>query len=251
MAQSGSGKRASGKISNNLVAAGSAAVIAVYGAGYVKTKSAADRMEQHVAERRPPARPVSVAGGTAPEAAAEPVRREAPVREAPVEVARVIEPRPVEEKLPSASVEPKAVAAPVKSVEATPAAEPTPTVPPVAVAAPVVAPPPPVVAAAPPPPPPPPPPPAPKWKDGTYTGWGTSRHGDIQAQVVIEDGKIKAATIAQCLTRYSCDVIDKIIPQVAKRQSPETDVVSGATQSSDAFYFGVVEALGKAKADAK
>ncbi len=247
MAQSGSGKRASGKISNNLVAAGSAAVIAVYGAGYVKTKSAADRMEQHVAERRPPARPVAAAGGAETEVQVQPVRREAPV-----ELARVVEPKPAEAKsLPSPVVEPKPVAAPAKAVETAPTAEPTPTAPPVAVAVTVAPPPPPVVAAAPPPPPPPPPPPAPKWKDGTYTGWGTSRHGDIQAQVVIEDGKIKAATIAQCLTRYSCDVIDKIIPQVAKRQSPETDVVSGATQSSDAFYFGVVEALGKAKADAK
>lgn len=98
-----------------------------------------------------------------------------------------------------------------------------------------------------PPPAPPPPPAAPKWKDGTYTGWGTSRHGDIQAQVIIEEGRIKSASIAQCYTRYSCDVIDKIIPQVAQRQSPETDFVSGATQSTNAFYYGVVDALSKAK----
>ncbi len=94
---------------------------------------------------------------------------------------------------------------------------------------------------------PPPPPPAPKWKDGTYTGWGTSRHGDIQSEVVIEGGRIISATIAQCQTRYSCSVIDKLPPQVAARQSADVDTVSGATQSADAFYYGVVEALGKAK----
>jgi uncharacterized protein with FMN-binding domain len=101
--------------------------------------------------------------------------------------------------------------------------------------------------ATPPPPPAPPDPPKPKYKDGTYFGWGTSRHGDIQAQVIIQDGRILSATIAQCLTRYSCSVIAKLPPQVAERQSPETDYVSGATQSTNAFYYGVVEALSKAK----
>jgi len=90
-------------------------------------------------------------------------------------------------------------------------------------------------------------PPKPQYKDGTYLGWGTSRHGDIQAQVVVEGGRIASATIAQCLTRYSCSVIDKLPPQVAQRQSPETDYVSGATQSTNAFYYAVVEALSKAK----
>jgi uncharacterized protein with FMN-binding domain len=87
----------------------------------------------------------------------------------------------------------------------------------------------------------------PQYKDGTYLGWGTSRHGDIQAQVVIEGGRIASATIAQCLTRYSCSVIEKLPPQVAERQSPETDYVSGATQSTNAFNDAVVEALSKAK----
>src|SRR5262249_26106683 len=90
-------------------------------------------------------------------------------------------------------------------------------------------------------------PPKSQYKDGTYLGWGTSRHGDIQAQVVIESGRIASATIAQWLTRYSWSVIDKLPPQVAQRQSPETDYVSGATQSTNAFYYAVVEALSKAK----
>ena len=86
-----------------------------------------------------------------------------------------------------------------------------------------------------------------KYKDGTYLGWGTSRHGDIQAQVVIEGGRIVSATIAQCWTRYSCSWIAALPPQVARRQSPEVDYVSGATQSTNSFYYGVVEALAKAK----
>jgi uncharacterized protein with FMN-binding domain len=94
---------------------------------------------------------------------------------------------------------------------------------------------------------PPPAPPKPQYKDGTYLGWGTSRHGDIQASVVIAGGRIESATIAQCLTRYSCSWIAALPPQVAARQSPEVDYVSGATQSTNAFYYAVVEALKQAK----
>jgi uncharacterized protein with FMN-binding domain len=91
------------------------------------------------------------------------------------------------------------------------------------------------------------PPQRPALKDGSYTGWGTSRHGDIQATVVVENGRIASATISQCLTRYSCSWIAALPPQVVSRQSPETDYVSGATQSTNAFYYAVVEALSKAK----
>jgi uncharacterized protein with FMN-binding domain len=84
-------------------------------------------------------------------------------------------------------------------------------------------------------------------KDGVYTGWGTSRHGDIESRVEIKNGRIIAASIAQCLTLYSVYWIAALPPQVVKRQSPDVDVISGATESSDAFYQGVVEALKKAK----
>jgi uncharacterized protein with FMN-binding domain len=87
----------------------------------------------------------------------------------------------------------------------------------------------------------------PIYKDGTYVGWGTSRHGDIQATVVIAGGRIASAVISECWTRYPCSWIVKLPPQVAERQSPEVDYVSGATQSTNAFYYAVVEALAKAK----
>jgi uncharacterized protein with FMN-binding domain len=86
-----------------------------------------------------------------------------------------------------------------------------------------------------------------QYKDGSYLGWGTSRHGDIQASVTIVNGRITDASIAQCRTRYSCNVIEHLPPQVMERQSPEVDYVSGATQSGNAFYFAVVEALAQAK----
>jgi uncharacterized protein with FMN-binding domain len=85
------------------------------------------------------------------------------------------------------------------------------------------------------------------YKDGTYTGWGYCRHGDLQAAVTIEAGRIISAKVVQCLTRYSCNWIEPLYPQVVQRQSAEVDYISGASESSDAFYDAVTEALKKAK----
>lgn len=65
--------------------------------------------------------------------------------------------------------------------------------------------------------------------------------------MVIRDGRIVEAGIASCETRYPCDVIGDIIAQPVARQSPEVDRVSRATESADAYYFGLVEALKEAQ----
>jgi uncharacterized protein with FMN-binding domain len=233
------------KIANSLVAMSSAAVLAVYAAGYTRTKSAADRMDAQSVDRRPgpnaPGRGASPAPTLQSDPAPSVVIDQRPAEPVPApKLVAAAEPRkpvrPPDEIAPWLTPEPEA-----------PTHESTKISPPEPAAIAIEHKPEPVAPAPPPPQPPPAPGGAPKWKDGTYTGWGTSRHGDIQASVVIEDGRIKSATIAQCLTRYSCDIIDKLPPQVAQRQSPETDYVSGATQSTNAFYYGVVDALSKAK----
>lgn len=89
--------------------------------------------------------------------------------------------------------------------------------------------------------------PALKWKDGNYTGYGTSRHGDIEVYLETDGGKISYIKISQCLTQYSCSWISQLPRQVMARQGPNVDGVSGATQSVNAFYYAVVEALSKAK----
>jgi uncharacterized protein with FMN-binding domain len=234
------------KVANSLVALSSAAVLAVYTAGYLRTKSAADRFAVQAAVRRPlpspPSAPAAV--NTQPTTAPEIADRSAPspphvsrrgtrVERGPVD--RNVRERPARSKSPVTSATTTTAAELPVSVPPSPSAS-LPELPPVAIEqGPVAAP----MA--------PPPPAKTQYKDGTYYGWGTSRHGDIQAAVVIQDGRIASATIAQCLTRYSCSVIAKLPPQVAERQSPETDYVSGATQSTNAFYYAVVEALSKAK----
>lgn len=90
----------------------------------------------------------------------------------------------------------------------------------------------------------------PKWKDGKFSGWGSCRHGDLEATIEIKDGRIVSSVVSICRTRYSVDVIERIIPQVVTRQSADVDTVSGATQSADAFYWAVTSALASAKPDA-
>lgn len=84
-------------------------------------------------------------------------------------------------------------------------------------------------------------------KDGEYTGYGTSRHGDVEVYLETTDGKITYVKISQCLTQYSCSWISDLPKQVLARQSARVDGVSGATQSANAFYYAVVQALAKAK----
>jgi len=200
-------RRAAGeKISNGLVALSSAAILAVYAAGYQRTSSAAHQFELQAERRRATAAIASVA----PPPAASPG-----VGATPAVPRSAASPPRKNNSRPSTR---KAAPAPGEDPVATPAAPSTapPTAP---------APAPPVVAA-----------PQIQYKDGTYLGWGTSRHGDIQASVVIEGGRIASAVIAQCLTRYSCTWISPRTPgtglpefdlpgQVVTRQSAKVDFV--------------------------
>jgi uncharacterized protein with FMN-binding domain len=242
----------SGKVANRVVGAGCAAVIAVYGAGYARTQSAAERFSKQLAVRRLATLPLPGVQVTLDrhdvshpriEASNLPSsERPSPVIEAKHKATRTAAPGPdpVGPDKTDSAVASAAIPAP-------------PDVTPPAPAAPVFAPPPIIEHPADTPPPLKPADPTPagapaaKWKDGDYTGWGYSRHGDIEAKVIVENGRIVSAIISQCRTRYSCSVIEQLPPEIAARQSPEVDFVSGATQSADAFYDAVVEALGKAK----
>ena len=224
------------KVANKLVGASCAAVLTVYAAGYARTQKAADRLAAQISDVRKAQHPVPEqtiyrfkplprtpnvpAGVYSSVASASPKPR---VDREPTRIATLT-------KGPSATAEPSPVApasAPVSELAAAPVEA-------AVIASPAVLP----VESA---------PAKPTWKDGVYTGWGYSRHGNIEAAVVIESGRIASATISQCRTRYSCSVIDKLPPQVAQRQSPDVDYVSGATQSADAFYGAVAEALSKAQ----
>lgn len=221
------------------MALSSAAVLTVYAAGYFRTRPAAERFAIEAAERRP-APPADVLARTADVDVPPAATTESPAEPAPIQRPRADRVRLSAVKSDPAAAAPSTAApeviadpapaatassAPVPSTDAAASIAETKPAEPAAVPVPA----------------------APRYKDGTYFGWGTSRHGDIQAAVVIDGGRIASATIAQCLTRYSCSWIAHLPPQVVSRQSPEVDYVSGATQSTNAFYYAVVDALTKAK----
>jgi uncharacterized protein with FMN-binding domain len=242
--------RGKGKISNDLVAASCAAVLAVYAAGYSRTRDAARRFETQAKERRA----ASVVEAPAPQSAP---RRAAAAKNAS---AVVVAPKPTSpiaarRRAPrkaatsmAVSTAPKApMTAPDSTVDALTAAEPSsPGAPreiaPVPMPAQESTGPTPIAITR-----EPASTTAAKWRDGTYTGLGDSPHGDIEARVVIKDGRIVEAGIATCDTRYPCSVIDPLIHQPVERQSPDVDYMSHATESSDAYYYALVAALDNAR----
>jgi uncharacterized protein with FMN-binding domain len=237
------GRGSSQKVANSLVALSSAAVLTVYAAGYLRTRPAAERFAVEEARRgtsgpssettaapgttlrQSPRSPAATSVASAPPSrAVSPPATLATSDPAPTstEVRNAL-PAPVTTEsstaLPSAaSADARATepAAPDGNIAAEPAAAPTATQ-------------------------------QAQYKDGTYLGWGSCRHGDIQASVVIDGGRIASASIAQCLTRYSCSWIEALPSQVVSRQNTNVDYVSGATQSTDAFADAVADALSKAK----
>ena len=246
----------SGKLKLSLTALSSAAVLAIYSAGFMRTRAAAEKFAADESIPNRPSGPVvpgaSIArsGGPGPSLTpAAPVP--ATIAPVPATSSTPSMPRPAETAAtPAPAPAPTAPASKVLSPE--PKAEPLVASNTVAGTDTVVAPAPAPLepapaAAAPAAPAPPTTPLKPKYNDGSYTGWGTSRHGDIEAKVTIVDGKIQAAVINQCWTQYSCSWIAPLPPQVAQRQSAEVDYVSGGTQSTFAFYYAVIEALKKAK----
>jgi uncharacterized protein with FMN-binding domain len=221
------------KVKANLVALSTAALLTVYAAGYARTRPAAQRFAAEDTTQRPgvSGAPKSVHADATPPAA--PLPAEVPSQPAaptPKVAARTV----------TAAPTPGAVAAtktdstvPVLAVTEPPPVVDSARLPvtgqAVDSAAPAVD------------------KPRAGLKDGIYTGWGTSRHGDIEASVEIKNGRILTASITQCLTRYSCSWIAALPGQIIARQRADVDLVSGATQSTNAFYDAIVEALAKAK----
>ncbi len=217
------------RISNGLITLSSAAIVAIYAAGYHRTSPAAHRFDSQIPQQRTSA---TIAIATPPPAANPGSSAAPPVSSSAAPASKKNTKRP---STPSRKAAPSSASDSAGSSSApSPASA---TNPPIEAAAP------PAGAA------------KSAYKDGVYLGWGSCRHGDIEASVTIQDGKIALVAISQCLTRYSCGWIAPKIPgaglpdlpsQVVERQGPKVDYVSGATESSYAFADAVVAALSKA-----
>jgi uncharacterized protein with FMN-binding domain len=222
------------RISNGLITLSSAAIVAIYAAGYHRTSSAAHRFDSQIPQQRTSA---TIAITTPLPAASSGAAPAPAVSSASGPAIRKNTKKPLTPSRKAAS------SGASDSAGSSSGPSPTSTTNPPAesAAAPAAAPP---AGAA-----------KNGYKDGVYLGWGSCRHGDIEASVTIQDGKIALVAISQCLTRYSCGWIAPKIPggglpdlpsQVVERQGPKVDYVSGATESSYAFADAVVAALSKA-----
>ncbi len=85
-------------------------------------------------------------------------------------------------------------------------------------------------------------------RDGTYTGVGNSRRGSIQAAVTVKAGRITDVAITGASTQYPVAWISALPGEVVADQSAQVDLVSGATYSSLAFQGAVQQALAQAQA---
>lgn len=181
------------RISYQLAAVSSAAILAVYAAGYARTATAERQLTAPppVVATQPP-RDALVAPPTATAAPAAPT---APSQPAPAQAAA-----------------PPASAPPAPAPTNTPAAAG-----------------------------------ASGLRDGTYTGMGTSRHGDIAVTLTIKGGRIVSAEVTQCSTRYPCSLVNPLVSEIVSKQAAPVDFISGATDSSEAFQGAVTDALAQAQ----
>ena len=96
---------------------------------------------------------------------------------------------------------------------------------------------------------------APIYKDGTYTGSSAdAQWGIVQVKVVIQNGKITAVPFLQYPNERdrSVSINSYADPQLSSEavqaQSANVDVVTGATDTSEAFMQSLSDALSQANA---
>lgn len=92
------------------------------------------------------------------------------------------------------------------------------------------------------------------YKDGTYTGSvADAQWGNVQVQVVIQGGKMTNIKFLQYPNErdrsimINNDADPQLISEAISAQSATVDVVTGATDSSDAFMQSLSDALSQAQ----
>lgn len=86
------------------------------------------------------------------------------------------------------------------------------------------------------------------YTDGTYTGTGTSRRGNVTVSVTISGGRISNVDLTKVATEYPASAIASLPAQVVATQSAQVNGTSGATYSAQAFRGAVQAALQQALA---
>lgn len=92
------------------------------------------------------------------------------------------------------------------------------------------------------------------YKDGTYTGSvADAQWGNVQVKVVIQSGKITDVTFLQYPNERDRSVMinqyadPQLINEAIQAQNANVDVVTGATDTSEAFIQSLTDALSQAQ----
>ncbi len=85
------------------------------------------------------------------------------------------------------------------------------------------------------------------YKDGTYTGTGTGKIGDIVLSVTVSGGKVTGITeVSHEETASYWEKAKVLLSTIVEKQTTDVDTVSGATKSCDGIKEAVNNALAKA-----
>src|SRR5438270_717349 len=212
------------RMHRGLVALSASAIAAVYMTGYLRTQAA----DATIAAAEPsltaaPTAQVAVAAPPAVTVAPAPqtvVQRQVPVPPRP-SATPATQAQPPAQSQPQARSQPQAQTQPQAPAQTQPQSQPQPQSPSQASQA--------------------------AYKDGTYTGQGTSRRGDVWVQVEVAGGRISNVSITRSTLQYPLRDIAGLPQEVVDRQSAQVDVISRATYSSMAFRQAVTQALSGAK----
>ena len=92
---------------------------------------------------------------------------------------------------------------------------------------------------------------APSMTDGTYTGVGQGRNGELTVEVKVDAGKLSAVRVVKHVeTLGISDAAVKQMPaRIVDAQSLKVDAVSGATLTSEGIRTAVADAIRKAGGD--
>jgi uncharacterized protein with FMN-binding domain len=88
--------------------------------------------------------------------------------------------------------------------------------------------------------------PADGYRDGHYTGQGSTRRGDLGVSVDVAGGRITNVSITRSTMQFPTRDLAPLPAEVIERQAPRIDVISRATYSSQAFKTAVTQALSQA-----
>jgi uncharacterized protein with FMN-binding domain len=84
------------------------------------------------------------------------------------------------------------------------------------------------------------------YKDGTFTGSGWNRRGQIEVAVTLKNDKITDVQISNWGMHYSEQDVVGLPSEVLQKQNAQVNNVSGATYSTQAFSDAVQDALNQA-----